>query len=297
MQKWLIPVLLFLTSALRAQVLDLSYKQLDYQLIYFKPEYIKEHQIKKIEMVYSEKPDGERILDKSFYHECYYSRNGLLSKEVEYIKEFNRILDTTIRYFYFDKLNHLSSIRTLKNKEYQTRYFSYDEKGRMIKNQLFKEDLSIVDDEIFKVDGQKLLSTETFTYEDFTVKQYKKHFINDESREYKYSITNLDEKVRIKDVYEAFAISGIYEESLYEYDKEGRILSIEIKSNSSGDYTREWFNKYEGEFLLEQKILLNAELTGERFLFYEKGLLDSELTRKTKSKSIDLVKYNYSFYK
>lgn len=263
---------------------------------FFEVNYIKVNNINSITIQFSEKRESQRIEQKDFYEVLYFSKSGYLERKKEYFSSMGTVRDSILNYYYRNASGVVTSHRRFHKGIIETDYFLYDKENRLIKRVNCNETLENVAGSLMKVQSQNILGVDSFRYEKYSEKQSKQYYYNREGREFKSRVLNYNPNKKYVSIYEAFKVTGVYEENAWQYDSNGFISEQKLNANGSGEYEIKWTNKYENALISLQNKYINGELLCEKFFFYEKGLLDSELNKDVKTKRIDIVKYIYTFY-
>lgn len=209
------------------------------------------------------------------------------------------INDTLFTNIYYDNESRIISKRVRSGDYYDAFYYEYNEQDRIKKEMHCKETNVSENKNEFKLGVQTILSTETFEYEILTPTQIKKKCLNDEGREYKKAIINYDDKGnKISESYD-FIVSWMHQESNYTYNSSNNLIKRIYTSNESGEIKEESTYEYDANGLLlsEKKIKKNIILNEISYLFEENTkLVKSHINRDFKNASIGIVKYNYTFH-
>jgi len=310
----------------QAQIINTKPVDINVGPIRFNASIIKENKVQKIDVVMVDKPDGKVIVDKGSGQGYEFDTEGRISKyyytifkgvvyeevNVPAIKRKGRIIqkaytktvsryqnDTIFASIFYDNANRIILKRTGLGDYYDVFYYEYNEKGQVIKEMHCKETNVSEDKKEFKMGVQTVLSKETFEYEQLTPTQVKKKCLNDEGREYKHSIININEKGEKTSENFNFLVSWMHQENQYEYTNQGFLVEETFTSNHSGEVKIENVFEYDTNgVLLSEKRMKNNELLNELSYLYDenKKLVKSYINRDHKNASIGIVKFGYSFY-
>ncbi|MES2591348.1 MAG: hypothetical protein V4608_05655 [Bacteroidota bacterium] len=292
----------------------------------FNAEEIKKNKIKSINIVIVDKPDGAIIIDKGETKGYEFDTNGKVTRyyytvlnkteseeiEIPAVKKKGRIIrpartrtvtkyinDTISTNIFYDKLNRIGGKRVKAGDYYDAYYYEYNEQG-MIKKEMHCKETNISENKKeFKLGVQKILSSETIEYAILTPTQIKKHYLNDEGREYKKAIINYDAAGnKLAENYE-FIVSWMRQEKSYQYDETGKLLKRTFVSNEGAELKEYSIFEYgKNAILLTETKFKNDVLTDDINYLYDETntLIKSEVNRDHKNSSIDIVKYSYTFY-
>jgi hypothetical protein len=211
----------------------------------------------------------------------------------------NYINDTVFIYAFYDSLNRIILKRLKTGNYYEANYYEYNKQSQIIKEVRCKETNISNNKNNFILGIQNTISSETFFYTTLSPTQIKKSCLNDEGREYKKAIINYDEKGNRNFENYEFLVSWMRQENKYQYNESGRMFDCLKTRNDSGEIREHSVFEYDknGNILTQHKFK-NDELTDEiNYLFNESNSLPkSEVNRENKNSSISIIKYAYTFY-
>jgi hypothetical protein len=319
-------LLLLLASTGQAQLISTKPVEIGAGPISFDPAVVKKNHIRSLYIVMVDKPDGAIIIDKGATQGFEFDAEGRVTRyyytilsnivkeevEVPALKKKGRIIrpattrlvnkyinDTIFTNVFYDAAGRVVGKRIRSGDYYDGFYYEYNEKGQLMKEMHCKETNISENKNEFRMGVQKVLSTETFSYEQLTPTQVKKVCYNDEGREYKKAILNYDAKGNLLSESYDFIVSWMHQESSYEYNSAGRLSRRIYKSNESGEMKEESTYEYDAKGLLlsEKKLKDKVVLNEISYLFDDSThLVKSSINRDFKNASIGIVKYAYTYY-
>lgn len=199
----------------------------------------------------------------------------------------------------YDSLNRIICKRVKTDNIYDGYYFEYDNQNQIIKEMHFKETNTSEEKNNFKLGTQELISSETYEYTVLTPTQIKKKHINKAGHPYKTSVINFNDKKNIISEAREFTVSWLRQEYNYEYDSDNRLVKKIYKSNENGPVIEEFVYEYsKNGNLISEKKFKNNEMLFEIIYLYDENetLIKSEVNRDYRDCVILLIKYKYEFY-
>lgn len=173
-----------------------------------------------------------KTIEKEYHSQPVYRKRRLVSSGSVYYK--NEYLYDTISTVFFYKNNNLILKRYNDGTYYESRYYSYDDKGRLTKERRVKETNLSSDKSNFMLGNQTVISEDSFQYLDINPHQYKQICLNSENRPYKEIIFNSDSAGNVISKNESYTVAWIIQNTTYTYDK-GHLTSVTFKGNANGD--------------------------------------------------------------
>jgi len=292
----------------------------------FNPEVIAKNKVKSILLVIADKPDGSVIIDKGATQGYEFDTEGKLTRyyytilsntlrqeiDVEPIIKHGKVIrqggtrtvtkyinDTIFVNVFYDDKGRIACKRAQTGDYYDAWYYEYNEFGKVNKQLHCKETNVSENRKEFKMGVQSIISTETFVYTRLTPTQTKKSCLNDEGREYKKAMINTDANGNLLNENYEFIVSWMREENEYKYDSLNRVVTKKYFNNESGDARLETNYEYDKNgFLAGEKRYKNHALITEMYYLFEDStsLVKSEVNRDHANSTIEIVKYDYSFY-
>lgn len=278
------------------QVIDLGWNDYSIGNPNFKPEYIKNNNIKEIKITYQFKPLNERIFDKGICQKTIYNKEGYPEKTITTIKSPNQKTESLFTWYIYAKPNIIRVKRTLDKNGYYSEYFEHDPAGYLTKHSKVKEQNLNENPLFFKPGYQEVKWAESYKYEFFGRESYKRTCINDINQPYKQQVFSLNSMGFKKAVYTTFIITTTGSDEEIKYNELGQILEKKYFANTGNYFSESYQYEYKNNQLDKEYYFLNSKQNYERFYFYnEKGLLESDL-KKLPDANMDIAKYEYSFY-
>lgn len=310
----------------KAQLINTQPVEINIGPISFNSEVVKKNKVKTIVLDIVDKPDGKIIVDKDATQGFEFDEKGRVSRyyytilnstqatevDVPALKRRGKVIraattrtvlkfinDTIFTNVFYDEKDRVVLKRSRSGDYYDAYYYEYNDRGKIRKETHCRETNISENKNLFQLGVQKILSTETFEYENLTPLQVRKKCFNDEGREYKKVIINYDAKGnKLSESYD-YIVSWMHQENTYEYNLNDQLTRRVLKSNENGEKKEESTFDYnlEGQ-LLTQKKFENKEVINEiGYLFDEfTRLVKSHVDRDYKNASIAIVKYAYTFY-
>jgi hypothetical protein len=326
LKKYLLLNFILLFISAKAQLISTKPTDIPLAPKNFNQDVIAKNKIKSILLVIADKPDGSVIIDKGATQGYEFDRTGKLTRyyytlltntqrqevDVEPLIRRGKVIrpastriitkyinDTIFVNVYYDDKDRITCKRAKTGDYYDAWYYEYNEQGKISKELHCRETNVSENKKEFKMGVQTILSSQTFVYTVLTATQTKKSCLNDEGREYKKATIITDAKGNVLTESYEFFVSWMKEEISMKYDATGRLTEKKYYSNESGDINSENVYEYDktGLLISEKKSKNNVLLTEVNYLFDEStSLVKSEVNRDHKNSSIEIVKYDYSFY-
>jgi hypothetical protein len=294
--------------------------------INFNADIVKKNKVRTIVLDIVDKPDGKIIVDKDATQGFEFDEKGRVSRyyytilnstratevDVPALKKRGKIIrpattrtvmkfinDTIFTNVFYDEKDRIVLKRSRSGDYYDAYYYEYNDKGK-IKREMHCRETNISENKnLFKMGVQKILSTETFEYENLTPLQVRKKCFNDEGREYKKVITNYDSKGnKLSESYD-YIVSWMHQENIYEYNLNDQLTRRVLTSNENGERKEESTFDYDrnGHLVTEKKFENKDVINEIAYLFDDfTRLVKSHVDRDYKHASIGIVKYAYTFY-
>ncbi|MBC7865119.1 MAG: hypothetical protein IAF38_19245, partial [Bacteroidia bacterium] len=224
-------------------------------------------------------------------------RHKAIPGYIKYANEY--VFDTISTRFFYDVKGRLILKRYNEGMYYESTYFDYDEKGRVLREMRCKETNVSADKNQFTLGVQNVISEEKFEYQSTGEKQYKKKCLNDEGRIFREVIVNLDDAGNPTEFNENFTVTWISQQSKFIYDEFGRMKQRSFESNTDGTQairdTFEYDNR--GNITWERQYKNGVLLNERSYLFDEKNeLVTSYVIRDHIQKSMRITKLIYEYY-
>jgi hypothetical protein len=289
----------------------------------FNREFIKLQKIKKIQVHIINKADGAIIHDNGIEHTYYFDQNGYIihyyftvenKEQRAYIIQQSARYDgkshtTTLDYklsndtvrasFFYDHLNRMSYKRVKTGSVYDGYYYEYNDNNQLLKTSHFRETNIHPNSALFELGEKTLVSVETNVYNNFTATQTNITTAINNNPPYQKTITNhsATKLLLSKDI--DLTSNAKRTEYLYEYNAMKRLVkeTTKIYTNGLKTLVNEFVYATTGNVLSEKKYVNNNLAVEINYLFDKlTGLVKSEVNRDHEHASIQIVKYEYTFY-
>jgi hypothetical protein len=244
-----------------------------------------------------EKPDGQRITDDGIMQFYRFDSLARLSESHSTIKESYDTWDTVRSRYYYDKNNHLVTKRTNNKGIFDTWYYVWYEDGTLKKEAHVYESAGPGSNSDFKIGTQKVISCDSFAYNIYP-KQVQRFGYNELNALYEKVITQYDDKKRMLGRYSHYQVGWLFSQVDIKYDSVFRIKEYTYASNLNGDTHKTvhlTYDKY-GNILVE-KVYIGDKQEHEIEYLYDNstGLISDKLDRDYDKKTIEILKFSYTF--
>ena len=233
---------------------------------FFNEEFIARNKIKSIKGNYSTKAELDQIRPNTDIYVYDFDNKGRLIREYKTAFE-----DTIVITYEYDQNNRLSLKRQSDQYGFHSYTFKYDEKGRVIEQEYRRDSNKGSDKMNFNLDESYIITTEKFSYLDFSDSTYKKIYYNNAGFEYKteFYYHTWDGQL-IKQEGKLRNGSG-NSKVRYSYDEKGRISGKQIEVNLTKKNVSRWEYEYdEIGNLLAVKYYRNGSWITEYQIVYER---------------------------
>ena len=307
-----------------AQLIKNSPVQITVGTLNLNPEIIKKNKIKSIEVVITNKPDGQMIVDKGSASGYRFNNNGYITNfyytilntvavvdETKSSSDNNKkrksantpdwisyINDTIFTEIKYDSKNRISEKIMKSGNTFDIYHFEYDSINRIKKETRFKQ-LILQNDSSLSLGKKDQISAETFIYQELTPTQTKKSGFNSSNKLYKKTVINYDAKKNIVSERNELIASWFRQEHFYWYNSSNQLIKKTYKSNESGLSEWEWIYEYgkNGNLVSEKKFKNKVLMYESNYLYDDAGLLlKSEAARDYQSHCIIISKFQYAYY-
>lgn len=237
-----------------------------------------------------------KTIEKEIHVPPVYRKKRIVAKGYSYTKN-EYVYDTISTVYRYDKDNLIMK-RFNDGTYYETRYYSYDSKGRLTKEKRFKETNNSQTANNFVLGNQTLISADSFQYVDITPLQYKQVCLNSENRPYKEIIINKDSTGKIISSNEHYTVAWIMQSSEFKYEN-GILTSAEFKGNANGDVVMKTTYLCDStNCIYTEKQFKNDVMLKEISYIIEREnkLLNSFIARDPINKTMRIVKLHYNYY-
>ena len=263
--------------------------------VFFSEKFIRQNKIKSVKVEISFKRELQPIVKTGNSQGFEFNLKGKLVKQFETILIGGNVKDTLVSFFIYNENNLLELKRSSDGNGFYSYYFDYDNAGNIIK-QVYSRDENKGNKNNFVMGRQFIISSETYQYEQLSVKQKRRKYFNDNGLEYKSVISSKNDYGNITEEESRFIVSDRKSRISYKYDEYFRLIEKTDYSAISGQNSIvSVFNYDDFGNLLQEKISYNGKLkTTREFLYDNKTfLLDAQLIKDEATQTIQIYKYNY----
>ncbi len=293
MRAIFLSLLFFSCSSLQAQFFLQRADAISSEWETFHSSFISANKIKSISISYSSKEDNQRIKSKETSKAFFFNTDGNPIKEVKM-----EASDTTETFFYFSN-GSLSIQRTFQKSTIQSRYFSYDSLGRIVKEVNCMELNAGESREFFKLLRQEVNWLEVYAYQALSNLQLQRNTFNDIGKVYKNAILYSDTEGRIIEEAERFSITGVSQNRKYVYDEAGRLKEKKFYTDVVGELAEKTTFTYDAKGnLIGELFYRNDALQFERIYFYDaKGEFpEAILCKYPNRRTIDMLQFKIELF-
>ncbi len=237
-----------------------------------------------------------KVIQKEFHSGPKYHKRKLVSSGHSYTKN-EYVYDTVSTTYFYDTDNLLKLKRYNDGPYYESYYYDYTIDEKIEKEKRYKETNVSENKSEFRLGGQYLISSESYSYQTTGKNQYKKTCLNDEGRPYKEIIYTINDTKKPVSINEQYTVAWITQNSSFIYNAKGQLTKATYKSNSNGDLELTRTYEYDSnDCLLTEKQFKNGVLLKE--LSYVTDIykrVNSYIIRDPNEKTIRIVKLFYKY--
>jgi len=238
----------------------------------------------------------KKIIQKDFYNAPVYRHHKLISAGGTYSKSIYEF-DTLYTNYFYNSKNQMVGKRYNDGSYYNAMYYTYDEKGKLIKLLSCKETNANADKNVFTLGMQKVLFEEKYNYINASANQYKQQYLNDEGRVFKESIVNLNAASQATKISENYVATWINQNTDLTYNDKGQLVEKKYTSNASENIVLDETYEYKNGLLDTEKHYKNASILVETgYVNDSTGLLTSYVSRDYINKSMIIARLLYTYY-
>jgi hypothetical protein len=281
-----------LSLAAYAQILDNSEGQAFTEYPFFNSKFIRQAGIREFRGTYTFKKQNDIMRKTDYVYVFSFDSLGNLSQHYETAKG-DIVNDTLVRLYTYDSFNRLLSLRTSEKSGFFSRYFTYDDEGRIVKEETWR-DIDTLHSILKPVIERSILwNTETMEYERTAEREIKRVFNGYgiqylEISRYKDSLGFLD---RIEELYTVTRDRDVTD---FTYGKHGWVENIKVLHNLNPVPVTEMQFEYDKHGNLSSKRLYrNGVFTTEYQIIYSErtGMLSSILIREVSTNFISMIRF------
>ena len=237
-----------------------------------------------------------KVIQKEFHSGPKYNRRKLVSNGYTYTK--NEYVYDTVSTTYFYTTDYLLKLKRYNDGTYyESYYYDYTIDEKVEKEKRYKETNISENKSEFRLGGQYLISSESYSYQPTSKNQYKKTCLNDEGRSYKEIIYTLNDSKKSVSINEQYTVAWITQNSAFTYNAKGQLIKATYKSNSNGDLEQLRTYDYDtNDCLLTEKQFKNGILLKEiSYVTDVNKKVNSYIIRDPNEKTIRIVKLFYRY--
>ncbi|MBC7694221.1 MAG: hypothetical protein H7141_02115 [Burkholderiales bacterium] len=237
-----------------------------------------------------------KVIQKEFHSGPKYNRRKLVSNGYTYTK--NEYVYDTVSTTYFYNTDYLLKLKRYNDGTYyESYYYDYTIDEKVEKEKRYKETNISENKSEFRLGGQYLISSESYSYQTTSKNQYKKTCLNDEGRPYKEIIYTLNDSKKSVSINEQYTVAWITQNSAFTYNAKGQLTKATYKSNSNGELEQLRTYDYDAnDCLLTEKQFKNGILLKEiSYVTDVNKKVNSYIIRDPNEKTIRIVKLFYRY--
>lgn len=274
------------------QLLDNSQGLAFTEYPYFNTQFVKASKIKTIKGTYTFKKQGDILRQSDFVYVYDFDSLGRLQRHYQ-TASGDLFSDTTVRFYTYDQAGYLRSLRVNQKSGFMTTYFTRDEKGRIVKEEVWRDIDTLHSLLEPDVERSILWNAETFQYSEYNG-QFRKHVLNSYGNKYLELTQYMDSLGYLRKEEEMYTITRNVMVKEYKYTNKGWIASIESFSNGETTPAEAVYFTYDKYGNLESKQYYhNGKHITEHQIIYsgDTGMLSSVLIRDISTNYISIIRF------
>lgn len=284
---------LLTVGSVSAQLLDNSRGKAFTDYPFFNPYFIQYSKIREIKGTYTFKKQDDILRESKYVYVFSFDSLGRLTSHYE-TASGEVVNDTVMRYYTYDNRGNLQSLRINEKRGFMTTYFTYDEKNRVVKEEVFRDIDTLHGLLTPEIERSILWNSETMSYEDYG-SQIKKKVYNSYGNQYVETNTYFDSLGYLSYIHDLYTITRDQYTTRYEYTNKGWIGAIRQYHNIDSVPVSEVlfaYDKYGN--LTEKKEYRNGVYTTEYQIIYsgDTGMLSAVLIREVSSNFISIIRFS-----
>lgn len=287
-------VFLFLSVLSQAQVLNNSEGQAFTDKPFFNKTFIKGNKIKSIDGVFNYKRSGEAMYPTKYHYVYQFDEEGNLIASYE-TRTDDGTADTTWNKYEYDDKGRVAIHKRGDTKGLTSIHYFFDEKGRVIKEEFWKEPI----DSLGVPEKQVLQNTETMSYDNYDL-QEKKTVYNSYELPYIHIFSYFNEDGYLIEKEERLMMTSTVYKYKYAYNEKGLMDSIQVFKKNKEIPAEKWtFNYDEFGNLLEKNYYKDGVYITETEIIYnsKSNLMSAVLIRDVKTNFIMAIRFqDYQYY-
>jgi len=275
------------------QILDNTEGQAFSDYPYFNTKFISASKIKEIRGKYTFKKQDDIMRKTDYVYVFSFDSLGHLVRHYETAKG-DVVNDTIVRLYTYDGYNRLSSLRTSEQSGFMTTYYTYDDNGHIVKEEVFRDIDTLHSILKPQIDRSLLWNTETMSYDDYG-NQLRKKVYNSDGNQYIEINRYRDSLGLLTKINELYTFTRDQYNTYYTYGNRGRVENIKTIHNIDTIPITEMEFTYDNYGnLSSKKLYKNGVFTTEYQIIYSEktGLLSTILIREVSSNFISMIRFS-----
>lgn len=263
---------------------------------FFNEAFIKRNGIKTISAEISIKKELKPMVKTALFQQYDFDKYGRLTCILENNYASGGIIDTILTQFIYAG-THLTKKRMSDASGYYSYSYEYDDKGNMVKLTYAREENANKTKANFELGRLIEIYNETYEHIRTSENQTKKIIYNSQGKPYQQVINSYDEYGNLVEETYTLIVTKKGSKISYKYDAYHRPVEKLDVSNVTGKNELRYEYDYDeaGNILEERTFHNNIHKTTRQFLYDGRMLLSALLTQDEETKTIQIVKYSYTF--
>jgi len=280
-----------------AQMLDIN-KPLFSDEPFFNSAFMKQNNIKSITGSISSKKVRDIIRTKGLDYFYEFNNDGTLKMQLS--SHFSQGLkDSTTTYYLYDTKGNISIKRKNDSYGFFSHHFKYDSLDHIVLQTYCREENKYQCKNIFELNKQYVIVSDSFSYQKLDDTQTKKIFYNGYGKKYKEQNDYYNEYGYLIEEYTKFLIGNNKKKITYEYDENGRLFKKHLYTNIAEDKkTTEVYTYDEIGNILDIKTYNNEQHNNTKQFLYDKKtmLLTAQIIQDIETEFLRIIQYRYTFF-
>lgn len=264
---------------------------------FFNTEFIAKNKIHIIKGKRSSKKEMDIIRNKGLETYYEFGADGNLQRQYSTFYTGGRKDTAFIEYQYTDR-GDLKLLRRNDNHGFYAYEYEYDEEGRIIKEEYYREDNEGTSRYDFIPGKRYIIVSETYEYQQLD-EIVKKESFNNYGKKYKEEFFYYDDHDYLKEHTSKLIINNRRSRTTFSYNERG-LLEEKIVTNDLSreeDFVRTTYAYDEHNNLLEEKEYSGEQYKFNRQVMYEPSMVvKALLTKDVDINFIRIIEYSYQFY-
>lgn len=278
--------------AATAQLLDNSKGLAFTDVPFFNTKFVKGSKIKEIKGTYTFKKQGDIMRQSDYVYVFNFDTLGRLVRHYQTAKG-DLVTDTTVRFYDYSESGNLVRLRTSQKKGFLSTYYSYNENGQVIKEEVYRDIDTLHSLLTPSIERSILWNSETMEYSEYEG-QFKKKVSNSYGNQYLEITTYYDSLGFLSRIEELFTITRNKLTTKYTYSDKGWVERVTVYKNTDTVPISESVFTYDTFGNMQSKaVYKNGVFTTEYQIVYSglTGLLSSIIIREVSSNFISIIRF------